>query len=101
LKAAANTSTARAMDKKHASEIKLTPRTVRRRLHISQTAIARAMGVTSGTVCQIESATDPRLSSLRRWAHAMGGEMALVLAFPRNDGAPVVVPLMIEGDASK
>lgn len=81
------------MDKERSS--RLTLRSVRKRLHISQTEIAHAMGVTSGAVCQLENSMDPKFSSLQRWARAAGGELGLVLAFPRNDGSPVIVPLKI------
>lgn len=48
--------------------------TQRRSLGLSQTAVARAMGTTQSAVSELEGgASDPRLSTLQRYARAIGG----------------------------
>lgn len=62
-------------------EIALT--SLRHELNMSQTQLARAMGVKQPTVAKIEQAdNDPRLSTLKRYVEALGGELSLDITLP-------------------
>ena len=52
---------------------------IRRAVGVTQEAVAKAMGVGQSTVSNLERRTDPRLSSLRRWAQALGGTLRVTL----------------------
>lgn len=52
---------------------------VRRAVGVTQKAVAKAMGVGQSTVSNLEHRTDPQLSSLRRWAEALGGTLRVTL----------------------
>lgn len=56
---------------------------LRHELNMSQTQLARAMGVKQPTVAKIEQAdNDPRLSTLKRYVEALGGELSLDVTLP-------------------
>ena len=48
---------------------------------MTQTAVARSMGVSQSALSQLESQDDLQLSTLRRLIHALGGELDLVARF--------------------
>lgn len=65
----------------------MTMRELRKARKITQTAMAKTLGVKQEQVSRIEKRTDMHLSTLRRSIEAMGGELTLIAKFP--DGAPV------------
>ena len=54
-------------------------REVRKQLGLTQTKLAKAMGVSQSALSQLESQDDMQLSTLRRLVHAMGGHIDVVL----------------------
>ena len=58
---------------------------LREELNISQTELAAAMGVKQPTVAKIEQpGNDPRLSTLKRYDSALGGEMSIDVTLPNG-----------------
>ncbi len=56
---------------------------LREELNISQTELAAAMGVQQPTVAKIEQPdNDPRLSTLKRYVTALGGEVSIDVILP-------------------
>ena len=64
-------------------------RELRKARRMTQTEMAKALGVKQEQISCIEQRTDLHISTLRRSVEAMGGRLSLVAEFP--DGAPVVV----------
>ena len=54
---------------------------------ITQTQMAKKLGVKQEQISRIEKRTDLHISTLRRSVEALGGSLSLVAEFP--DGAPV------------
>ena len=67
----------------------MTMRELRKARRMTQTEMARALGIKQEQISRIEQRTDLHISTLRRSVEAMGGRLSLVAEFP--DGAPVVV----------
>ena len=58
---------------------------LREELNVSQTELANAMGVKQPTVAKIEQpGNDPRLSTLKRYVSALGGEMSIDVTLPNG-----------------
>ncbi|MCP2123197.1 helix-turn-helix transcriptional regulator [Enterobacter mori] len=58
---------------------------LREELKVSQTDLAEAMGVKQPTVAKIEQpGNDPRLSTLKRYVSALGGEMSIDVTLPNG-----------------
>ena len=58
---------------------------LREELNISQTDLAAAMGVKQPTLAKIEQpGNDPRLSTLKRYVSALGGEMSIDVTLPNG-----------------
>lgn len=58
---------------------------LREELNISQAELAAAMGVKQPTVAKIEQpGNDPRLSTLKRYVSALGGEMSIDVTLPNG-----------------
>ena len=56
---------------------------LREELQMSQTEMAAAMGVKQPTIAKMEQAdNDPRLSTLKRYVKALGGELSLDVTLP-------------------
>lgn len=56
---------------------------LREELNISQTELAAAMGVKQPTLARIEQPdNDPRLSTLKRYVAALGGELSIDVTLP-------------------
>lgn len=65
---------------------------LREELNISQTELARTIGVSQPTLAKIEKAgNDPRLSTLKRYVAALGGELSIDITLP--DGKRVAFHL--------
>ena len=55
----------------------------REELQMSQTEMAAAMGVKQPTIAKMEQAdNDPRLSTLKRYIAALGGELSINVTLP-------------------
>ena len=58
---------------------------LREELNISQTELAAAMGVKQPTLAKIEQpGNDPRLSTLKRYVSALGGELSIDVTLPNG-----------------
>ncbi|KFD23408.1 helix-turn-helix domain-containing protein [Yokenella regensburgei] len=56
---------------------------LREELNLSQTQLAAAMGVKQPTLAKIEQpGNDPRLSTLKRYVSALGGELRIDVTLP-------------------
>lgn len=55
----------------------------------SQQTLASAMGVPQSAISKIERRTDAYVSTLRKYLHALGGELEIIAAFP--DGSRVKI----------
>lgn len=56
---------------------------LRDELNISQTELAAVMGIKQPSVARMEQAdNDPRLSTLKRYVKALGGELSLDVTLP-------------------
>ncbi|WP_334473728.1 helix-turn-helix domain-containing protein [Arsenophonus sp. PmNCSU2021_1] len=56
---------------------------LREELNLSQTELAAAMGVKQPTLAKIEQPdNDPRLSTLKRYVSALGGELSIDITLP-------------------
>lgn len=56
---------------------------LREELNLSQAELAAAMGVKQPTIAKIEQAdNDPRLSTLKRYVAALGGEISIDVTLP-------------------
>lgn len=65
---------------------------LREELNISQTELARTIGVSQPTLAKIEkTGNDPRLSTLKRYVSALGGELSIDITLP--DGKRVAFHL--------
>jgi DNA-binding XRE family transcriptional regulator len=62
---------------------------LRRAREYSQQTLADAMGVPQSAISKIERRTDSYISTLRKYLHAMGGELEIIAAFP--DGTRVEI----------
>lgn len=67
----------------------MTLQELRRARKITQTRIAKALGIRQEGVSRLEKRSDLLLSTLRKAVKAMGGDLRLVAAFP--DREPVVL----------
>ncbi len=67
----------------------MTMRELRKARKMTQTEMARTLGVKQEQISRIEQRTDLHISTLRRSVEAMGGKLSLVAEFP--NGAPVVI----------
>lgn len=65
---------------------------LREELNLSQTELAHAIGIAQPTLAKIESpGNDPRLSTLKRYVSALGGEISLDIRLP--NGKRIAFPL--------
>ena len=56
---------------------------LREELNISQTELAQTIGVSQPTLAKMEKPdNDPRLSTLRRYVVALGGELSIDVTLP-------------------
>lgn len=58
---------------------------LREELNLSQTELARAIGVSQPTLAKMENpGNDPRLSTLKRYVAALGGELRIDVTLPNG-----------------
>jgi len=56
---------------------------------LTQAELAESLDVAQGSVSKVENQADMYLSTLRKYVHALGGELRLTVEFPDgNDGPP-------------
>lgn len=66
----------------------MTMRELRKARHITQTKLARTLGVKQEQISRLEKRTDLHISTLRRSIEAMGGKLSIIAEFPDK---PLVV----------
>ncbi len=54
---------------------------LRRALGVDQTELAKRLGMTQGAVSRLERSPDPKLSTLRKISHALGGTLRIEVDF--------------------
>src|SRR5712671_233302 len=64
-------------------------RDLRKARKLTQTRVAKTLGITQDSVSRLEKRSDLLLSTLRKTVEAMGGSLSLVAEFP--DRKPVVL----------
>ncbi len=69
-------------------------RDLRKARKLTQTRVAKALGITQDSVSRLEKRSDLLLSTLRKTVRAMGGDVRIVAQFP--DRAPVVLSQVSE-----
>lgn len=58
---------------------------LREELEISQTEMSQAMGIAQPTLARIErNSNDPKLSTLKRYVNALGGELSIDVKLPNG-----------------
>ena len=62
---------------------------VRKERRVTQTKMAKALGIGQMQISRLERRKDPRLSTMERTVAAMGGKLFLMATFP--DQEPVVI----------
>ena len=73
----------RVVDRVEEASIRIALSALRDELNISQTEMATMMGVKQPSVARMEQAyNDPRLSTLKRYVKALGGELSLDVTLP-------------------
>lgn len=74
---------ARVAERVEEASIQIALAALRDELNISQTELATLMGIKQPSVARIEQAdNDPRLSTLKRYVQALGGELSLDVTLP-------------------
>jgi len=69
-------------------------RDLRKARKLTQTRVAKTLGITQDSVSRLEKRSDLLLSTLRKTVKAIGGEVRIVAQFP--DRAPVVLSHLSE-----
>ena len=73
----------RIKDKVEASRQKVVLSQLREELSMSQTELAQAIGVSQPTIAKMERPENaPRLSTLKRYVAALGGELSINITLP-------------------
>ncbi len=71
-------------------------RELRKARKLTQTRVAKVLGITQDSVSRLEKRSDLLLSTLRKTVKAMGGDVRIVAQFP--DRAPVVLSDLSEDE---
>ena len=69
-------------------------RDLRKARKLTQTRVAKTLGITQDSVSRLEKRSDLLLSTLRKTVKAMGGEVRIVAQFP--DRSPVFLSHLME-----
>jgi DNA-binding XRE family transcriptional regulator len=67
---------------------------IRKAIGMTQTELAESLDMAQGSVSKIENQADMYLSTLRKYVHAMGGELHLTAEFP--DGRKIEIDRLAE-----
>ena len=65
-------------------------RDLRKARKLTQTRVAKTLGITQDSVSRLEKRSDLLLSTLRKTVKAMGGDVRIIAQFP--DRSPVLLP---------
>ena len=76
----------------------MTLQELRKARKLTQTRVAKILGITQDGLSRIEKRSDLLLSTLRKTVEAMGGNLSLVAKFP--DRGPVVLSGIFEAEDS-
>ena len=60
----------------------LTLKKLRSQMELTQTALARNMGVAQATIAQLEQRNDIHVSTLRKYVEALGGTLSIIADMP-------------------
>ena len=60
----------------------LTLKKLRSHMELTQTALARNMGVAQATIAQLEQRNDIHVSTLRKYVEALGGTLSIIADMP-------------------
>lgn len=74
-------------------------RDLRKARKLTQSRVAKVLGVTQDSISRLEKRSDLLLSTLRKTVQAMGGDVRIVAEFP--DRAPVVLSVLSEDNAPR
>jgi transcriptional regulator with XRE-family HTH domain len=69
-------------------------RDLRKARKLTQTSVAKTLGITQDSVSRLEKRSDLLLSTLRKTVKAMGGDVRIVAQFP--DRSPVLLSHLTE-----
>ena len=75
----------------------MTLRELRKARQLTQTRVARELGISQDAISRLEQRSDLLLSTLRRTVEAMGGSLSLIARFP--DRPPVELAGIAEREA--
>ena len=67
----------------------LTLKKLRAHMELTQTALARTMGVAQATIAQLEQRNDIRVSTLRKYVEALGGTLSITVDMPGERPVPL------------
>ena len=67
----------------------LTLKKLRSHMELTQTALARKMGVVQPTIAQLEQRNDIHVSTLRKYIEALGGTLSIIADMPGQGPVPL------------
>ena len=67
----------------------LTLKKLRSHIELTQTALARNMGVAQATIAQLEQRNDIHVSTLRKYVEALGGTLSIIADMPGRGTVPL------------
>ncbi len=67
---------------------------------ISQTKMAKALGIGQMQISRLEKRKDPRLSTMERTVAAMGGRLTMIATFPDQEPVVLVTSQFVEKTAT-
>lgn len=60
---------------------------IREELNLSQTELAQSLGISQPSIAKLENVdNDPKLSTLKRYIKALGGELSIDVTLPNGKG---------------
>ena len=62
---------------------------LRSHMELTQTALARNLGVAQATIAQLEQRNDIDVSTLRKYVDALGGTLSIIADMPGQGSAPL------------
>ena len=67
----------------------LTLKELRSHMELTQTVLARNMGVAQATIAQLEQRNDIHVSTLRKYIEALGGTLSIIADMPGQGPVPL------------
>lgn len=68
----------------------LTLQELRKRKHVTQKDLAELLGINQENVSRLERRKDLRLSTIREYVEALGGEIKIVAVFPNEQSVSII-----------